>query len=76
MASLARALELNPDNHGARVQLARVLEALGDLEQARAQVALVLRADPAHPQARELEARWTRWREAGSDPAAPARKAS
>jgi len=75
LASLARALELNPDFHGARVQLARVLEALGDLEQARGQVALVLEADPAHPQARELEARWTRRREAGGEPAPPARNA-
>ena len=62
LASLARALELNPDYHGARVQLARVLEALGELEQARDQVALVLTADPDHPQAGELAARWTRRR--------------
>jgi len=76
LASLARALELNPDYHGARVQLARVLEALGELEQARDQVALVLTADPDHPQAGELAARWTRRRGAGSEPVTPARKAS
>jgi tetratricopeptide (TPR) repeat protein len=70
IASLAQALELHPDLHAARVQLARGLEALGDLVQAGEQVALVLREDPAHPQALELQERWTRRRDprARSDP--------
>ncbi len=76
LASLARALELHPDYHTARVQLARTLEALGDLVQAGEQVALVLQEDPAHPQALELQSRWTRRRDAGSRAAALARKAS
>ena len=58
LASLARALELHPDFHAARIQFARALEALGDLEQAGEQVALVLNQDPAHPQALELQSRW------------------
>ena len=64
LASLARALELHPDFHGARVQLARALEALGDLAQAGEQVALVLGEDPEHPQALALQARWRRRQEA------------
>jgi tetratricopeptide (TPR) repeat protein len=75
LASLARALELHPDYHAARVQFARALEALGDLVQAGEQVALVLQEDPAHPQALELQARWTRRQDAGSRPAPGARKA-
>jgi tetratricopeptide (TPR) repeat protein len=75
LASLARALELHPDYHAARVQFARALEALGDLQQAGEQVALVLQEDPAHPQALELQARWTRRRDAGSRAAPGARKA-
>ncbi len=59
LASLARALELNPDFHAARVQFARALEAVGSLAQAGEQVALVLQQDPAHPQALELHERWT-----------------
>jgi tetratricopeptide (TPR) repeat protein len=74
LASLARALELHPDYHAARVQFARALEALGDRVQAGEQVALVLQEDPANPQALELQARWTRRRDAGSR-AAPTRKA-
>jgi tetratricopeptide (TPR) repeat protein len=62
LASLGRALELNPDYHAARVQFARVLEALGDLVQAGEQVSLVLEAEPAHEQALELERRWSRRR--------------
>lgn len=65
LASLARALELHPDYHAARVQFARALEALGDLEQAGEQVALVLQEDPVNTQALELQARWTRRRDAG-----------
>lgn len=63
VASLARALELHPDLHAARVQLARALEALGDLAQAGEQVALVLAEDPEHPQALELQERWSRRRD-------------
>jgi len=76
LASFARALELHPDYHLARVQLARTLEALGDLAQAEDQVALVLHADPANPQALALRERWSRhprWRATESS---EARKAS
>jgi tetratricopeptide (TPR) repeat protein len=59
LASLARALELNPSFHGARVQFARALEAVGAMMQAGEQVALVLQHDPKHPQALELHERWT-----------------
>jgi tetratricopeptide (TPR) repeat protein len=76
LASLAHALELHPDYHTARVQLARTLEALGDLVQAGEQVALVLQEDPAHPQALELQARWTRRRDSGGRAVPAARKAS
>jgi tetratricopeptide (TPR) repeat protein len=60
VSSLARALELHPDFHMARVHLARALEALGDLAQAEEQVAMVLEVDPEHPQATELAERWQR----------------
>lgn len=63
IASLARALELHPDLHAARVQLARALETLGDLVQAGEQVALLLAEDPEHPQALELQDRWSRRRD-------------
>jgi tetratricopeptide (TPR) repeat protein len=59
LSTLARALELNPDFHAARLQFARALDALGELAQAGEQVALVLQRDPAHPQALELHERWT-----------------
>jgi tetratricopeptide (TPR) repeat protein len=59
LASLARALELNPEFHAARVQFARALESVGALAQAGEQVALVLQQDPGHPQALELHERWT-----------------
>jgi tetratricopeptide (TPR) repeat protein len=59
LASLARALELNPDFHAARLQFARALEAVGALAQAADQVAVVLARDPTHPQALELHERWT-----------------
>lgn len=68
IASLARALELHPDFHAARVQLARAFEALGGLVQAGDQVMLVLREEPGHPQALELQERWSRRR----DPRGPA----
>ena len=57
LASLARALELNPDFHAARVQFALALEATGAVAQAGEQAALVLQCDPAHPQALELQRR-------------------
>ena len=76
VASLARALELHPDLHAARVQLARAFEVLGDVVQAGEQVALVLRADPAHAQALELQEYWSRRREGiARAPADRARKA-
>jgi tetratricopeptide (TPR) repeat protein len=58
VASFGRALELNPDYHGARLDLARSLESLGLRVQALDHVALVLEADPQHAQALELHARW------------------
>jgi tetratricopeptide (TPR) repeat protein len=68
LASLARALELNPDYHAARVQFARALEAVGALPQAAEQVGLVLQHDPGHTQALELHERWTsRGRRAGRE---------
>src|SRR5262249_27046877 len=60
VATLARALELHPDYHAARIQLARALEAAGDLVQAEEQASLVLQADPQNPQALELAERWGR----------------
>jgi protein O-GlcNAc transferase len=60
VASFARALELHPDYHAARVEFARALEAIGDLTQALEQVSLVLQADPHHPNALQLHTRWTR----------------
>src|SRR5207249_11365048 len=54
IATLARALELHPDYHAARVQLARALEASGDLVQAEEQIGWVLESDPRNPQALEL----------------------
>jgi tetratricopeptide (TPR) repeat protein len=59
LASLAHALELNPDFHAARIQFARVLEALGQSAQAAEQVALVLEQEPEHVGARELIGRWS-----------------
>jgi len=76
IATLARALELHPDYHAARVQLARALEASGDLAQAEEQVHLVLEADPQNPQAVELSERWSRLHSRRRRSAAPARKAS
>jgi tetratricopeptide (TPR) repeat protein len=76
LASLARALELHPDYHKARVEFARTLEALGDLTQAAEQVALVLEADPDHPQALQLHERWTRRRTRRRRSLSETRKAS
>jgi tetratricopeptide (TPR) repeat protein len=58
LCSFARALELNPDFHGARVQMALSLDALGDRAGASEQLALVLQAEPGHAQALELSDRW------------------
>ena len=62
LGSLARALELHPDYHAARVMFARVLEALGDSAQAVEQLGHVLQAEPGHPQALELHENWIRRR--------------
>ena len=59
LSTLARALELNPDFHAARLQFARALDGVGELAQAGDQVVLVLQRDPTHPQALELHERWT-----------------
>jgi tetratricopeptide (TPR) repeat protein len=59
LASLARALEINPDYHAARVQFACALEAVGARAQALEQVALVLQVEPDHALALELHERWT-----------------
>lgn len=58
LCSFARALELNPDFHAARVQMALALDALGDRPGASEQLALVLQAEPGNPQALELSDRW------------------
>ena len=59
VASLGRALELNPDFHDARVDLACALESLGMRVQAAEQVALVLESEPTHARALELHAYWS-----------------
>ncbi len=59
LVSLARALELNPDFHAARLLLARTLDAMGMRAQALEQVSLVLQRAPDDAQARALEAEWT-----------------
>lgn len=58
LCSFARALELNPAFHGARVQMALALDALGDRAGASEQLSLVLQAEPDHAQAAELAERW------------------
>jgi tetratricopeptide (TPR) repeat protein len=60
LASFARALELNPDFHAARIRFAHALEALGQSAQASEQVELVLERDPDHAQALELKKNWER----------------
>lgn len=62
LASLARALELHPDFHAARLQFARALDSLGHGAEAQEQVALVLEHDPSNAQALELQASWSRRR--------------
>jgi tetratricopeptide (TPR) repeat protein len=59
IASLARALELNPDFHAARLQLARALDALGERAQALDQVTLVLEQEAGNAQALELQESWS-----------------
>jgi tetratricopeptide (TPR) repeat protein len=51
IASLGRALELNPDFHVARIQFARALDAAGLGAAAQDQVAWVLQLDPEHAEA-------------------------
>lgn len=58
-ASFARALELHPDFHAARLRLAAALDAVGATAQASDQVALVLQFDPENPEALELHERWS-----------------
>jgi tetratricopeptide (TPR) repeat protein len=58
LSSFARALELNPDFHAARLQLARALNGLGERVQALEQVALVLQREPDHALALELQEAW------------------
>lgn len=59
VASLARALELHPDYHDARIELAIAFEGLGLRAQAMDQLALVLEHEPDHARALELHQRWT-----------------
>lgn len=59
MASLARALELHPDFHAARVEFARVLQALGERARAVEVLGQVLDAEPEHAEAVELRQRWS-----------------
>lgn len=67
IAAFARALELNPDFHVARIEMARALESIGQISQARDQLTQVLEVCPGEPQALELNARWgSRKRAAGS----------
>ncbi len=58
VSSLARALELHPDYHDARLELALAFEGLGMRSQALEQVALVLEFEPDHARALELQDRW------------------
>ncbi len=58
LESLARALELHPDYHAARIEFARALEASGDTPQALAQLELVIAAAPGHTAASALHERW------------------
>jgi tetratricopeptide (TPR) repeat protein len=58
LACFARALELNPEFHAARVRFAHALECLGQTAQAAEQVALVLERDAGNPQALELQRSW------------------
>jgi tetratricopeptide (TPR) repeat protein len=68
IVSFARALELNPNFHAARLELARSLEAIGQVDQAREQVAHVLEARPDDPLALQMHARWARPRRQDKSP--------
>ena len=59
MASLARALELHPDFHAARVEFARALHALGETDRGLDVLAQVLDVEPGHAGAMALAERWT-----------------
>jgi tetratricopeptide (TPR) repeat protein len=59
LGSLARALELHPDFHAARLQFARALDGLGARAQAVEQVMLVLQREPGNEVAQELHRAWT-----------------
>jgi tetratricopeptide (TPR) repeat protein len=63
--SLARALELNPEFHAARIELARALEAVGQTPQALDQLEMVLECVPAHAAARQLHDQLTSRRRGG-----------
>ena len=76
MASLARALELHPDFHAARVQFARVLQALGETAQAVEVLGQVLEAEPGQVEAVELSQRWSAPRSGHPRREIRARKAS
>lgn len=67
--SLARALELNPSFHAARIELARALEAVGHTPQALDQLAMVLECEPTHSSARQLHDQLTSRRRGGRAPA-------
>jgi tetratricopeptide (TPR) repeat protein len=69
IATLVRALELNPDFHSARLELARGLEARGDRDAALHEVNQVLEVEPSHADAGAFLARLTVRRRA-SAPAA------
>jgi tetratricopeptide (TPR) repeat protein len=72
--SFARALELNPDFHTARIELARALENVGHTPQALDQLELVLSREPSHAAARRLHDQLTsRRRGAGRSAAVPAK---
>jgi tetratricopeptide (TPR) repeat protein len=74
IASFARALELNPEFHAARLEMARALEAIGQVDQAREQVSLVLEARPDDPLALEMHARWANPRHHAKSPAESGQK--
>lgn len=76
MASLARALELHPDFHAARIQFARVLQALGETTRAVELLVQVLEVEPGHAEAVELRQRWSSPRSGRSRRGITARKAS
>lgn len=63
--SLARALELNPSFHAARLELARALEAVGQTPQALDQLQMVLESEPGHAAARQLHDQLTSRRRGG-----------